>query len=165
MPISTMMMKTLHLYRKFFWKHLKSSSGSSRIPETVNYNTRFRNAPSDQAELFNEFFYNQFYDASKYDVDIDFSNDAENDIDFNFRRIRTLLNKMNVNKAAGPDGIHGKVLKNCAGSLAYPLSLVFKTSYNTGEVPNDWKLANVVPVHKKGSKASVENYSFIDQFL
>ena len=27
-----------------------------------------------------------------------------------------------------------------------------------GTVPNDWKLANIVPLHKKGSKSSPENY-------
>ena len=72
--------------------------------------------------------------------------------------VRTLLKNINVNKATGPDGISGKLLKNCANSLAYPLSLLFRTSYNSGMVPQEWKLANVVPVYKKGGKASVENY-------
>ena len=65
---------------------------------------------------------------------------------------------MNANKAQGPDGIHGKVLKNCAASLAYPLSIIFKISYNAGYIPKEWKIANVVPIHKKGSKEDVENY-------
>ena len=65
---------------------------------------------------------------------------------------------INVNKACGPDGISGKNLKNCAGSLAYPLSLLYKLSYNSGIIPQEWKLANVVPVFKKGSKNLVENY-------
>ena len=86
------------------------------------------------------------------DIDIDFSHDMEFDIDFDFRRVRKLLKNVKPNKAAGPDNIHGKILKNCAVSLAYPLSLIFKTSYNSGMIPNDWKAANVVPVHKKGSK-------------
>ena len=146
------------LISKTFWKHLKSASGTTRIPETVSYHTRFRNNSKDQAELFNEYFAEQFSDTSSYDIELDFSNDTENNIDFNFRRVRTLLYKVNANKAGGPDGIHGKVLKNCAGSLAYPLSLLFKTSYNTGQIPDEWKLANVVPVHKRGSKLSVENY-------
>ena len=68
------------------------------------------------------------------------------------------MSKINSNKACGPDAIHGKILKNCAVSLAYPLSLLFKLSYNTGSIPREWKLAHVVPVHKKGSKENIENY-------
>ena len=54
--------------------------------------------------------------------------------------------------------ISGKILKNCAVSLAYPLSLMFKVSYNTGIIPAEWRMANVVPVHKKGAKDNIENY-------
>ena len=50
-----------------------------------------------------------------------------------------------------------EILK-CRLSLSYPLSLLFKTSYNIGQIPNEWKMANVVPIHKKGPKSSVENY-------
>ena len=146
------------LISKKFWKYLKSTSGGTRVPETVNYGPRFRNNPEGQSELFNEFFCDQFSAASNYDIDIDFSQDSEFDIEFDFRRVRKLLKKVKPNKAAGPDNIHGKILKNCAVSLAYPLSLIFKTSYNSGMIPKDWKIANVVPVHKKGSKMSVENY-------
>ena len=58
----------------------------------------------------------------------------------------------------GPDGIHGKILKNCAKSLSCPLSILFSQSYYSSKLPEDWKMANVVPVHKKGSKSNVENY-------
>ena len=113
----------------------------------------------DKAELFNDFFKDQFSEGSDYDIDIDFSNDHLNDIQFNYCKIYKLLKNINANKAAGPDGIHGKVLKSCAGSLAYPLSLLFRLSYNTGHIPAEWKMANIVPVHlKKGAKDSVENY-------
>ena len=69
-----------------------------------------------------------------------------------------MLAKINSNKAGGPDAIYGKILKNCAVSLAYPLSILFRISYNTGCIPREWKLANVVPVHKKGAKENVENF-------
>ena len=65
---------------------------------------------------------------------------------------------INSNKASGPDGIHGKILKNCSESLAYPLSLILKLSYNTGSLPKEWKLANVVPIHKKEGKDDIKNY-------
>ena len=65
---------------------------------------------------------------------------------------------MNVNKACGPDQIPGNVLKRCSDTLAEPLSIIFNIVYNTGIVPAEWKLANVVPVFKKGEKKSVKNY-------
>ena len=49
-------------------------------------------------------------------------------------------------------------LKNCSVSLAKPLTFLYNISFVTGCIPNDWKLAFVVPVHKKGDKGSVENY-------
>ena len=146
------------LISKKFWSHVKSTSKSTRIPGTVNYCGRFRNNPQDQAEIFNEYFQEQFSEASNYNVDIDYSNDMVNDIDFSTSRIRKILKDVNVNKSAGPDGIHGKVLKNCREGIVYPLAIIFKISYNMGQIPAEWKLANVVPVHKKGPKTAVENY-------
>ena len=49
-------------------------------------------------------------------------------------------------------------MKNCSESLAYHLSLILKLSYNTGNLPKEWKLANVVPIHKKGSKDDIKNF-------
>ena len=76
-------------------------------------------------------------------------------------RIEKFLSCINSNKACGPDGIHGKILKNCSKSLAYPLSILFKLSYNYGLLPTDWKCANIVPVHKKGPKNYIESYRLI----
>ena len=42
--------------------------------------------------------------------------------------------------------------------FAYPLSLILKVSYNTGSLPKEWKLANVVPIHKKGGEDDIKNY-------
>ena len=41
---------------------------------------------------------------------------------------------------------------------SYPLSLILKLSYNTGSLPKEWKLANVVPIHKKEGKDDIKNY-------
>ena len=108
------------LISKKFWGHLKRMSSSFRIPETVYYKTRFRNNSQDQTEIFNEFFVDQFSDVSEYDIDIDFTNDSDNDIDLDFRKIRALLKHINVNKATGPDGISGKVLKKLCFQLSVP---------------------------------------------
>ena len=146
------------LITKKFWSHVKSFSKSHRLPECMHLNDTFRNSPKDKAELFNNYFYQQFSTPSRYDIDIDWSNDQLFDIDFSPERIINLLKEVNPNKANGPDGIHGQVLKHCARSLAHPLSVIFTLSYNSGCVPKDWRSANVVPVFKKGSKDDVTNY-------
>ena len=146
------------LISKKFWNHVKSKSKSTRIPDTVRYGDRFRNNPQDQTELFNEYFSHQFSGQSKYDLDFDCSGNSFVDLYFEIDDIYQILRNLNPSKAAGPDGIHGKVLKYCARSLAYPLSILFNLSYVTGSIPPDWKIALVVPVFKKGDKKSVENY-------
>ena len=97
----------------------------------------YRTEPIEQAELFNGYFYDQFSSASNYDTTIDFNTMDSYDIDFSPTKIETLLSNINVNKALGPDGIHGRVLKNCAKSLSVPLSILFKLSYYTCLLPTD----------------------------
>ena len=146
------------LITKKFWSHVKYQSSSCRIPNCVKYSGEIRFIAKDQAELFNTFFYNQFSDPSSYLCDISYDNDNLFDIDFDHTSVQRMLSNINSNKAQGPDGIHGKILKNCAAGLAFPLTTIFRVSYNSGCIPHEWKLANVVPIFKKGSKCEVENY-------
>ena len=41
------------------------------------------------------------------------------------------------------NGIHPKLLKECAGIIAKPLYLIFSKSLENGVFPTDWKLANI----------------------
>ena len=114
------------LMTKKFWSHVKSKTKSGRLPECMHLNDTYRCLPLDKAELFNSHFYNQFSEASSYNVNIDWGNDHDFDIEFSESRISNLLASINSNKACGPDGIHGKILKNCADNLAVPLFLSSK---------------------------------------
>ena len=53
------------------------------------------------------------------------------------------LMQLKVDKAQGPDDIHPAVLKNCASSVAWPLTIIFQKSMTEGVLPADWKLATV----------------------
>ena len=108
--------------------------------------------------MFNKYFFEQFSNTSTYDTAIDFTNDDAYDIDFSCTKIKNLLDNINVNKAPGPDGIHGNVQKFCSMSLCRPLSIIFKLCYNTGIIPSEWKSANIVPIYKQGDKAVISNY-------
>ena len=66
-----------------FWKYVESKTYLIRVPETVWYKNQFRRKPIDQANLFNEFFFNQFPLEIKYDIEIDMeSNDRFFDVKF-----------------------------------------------------------------------------------
>ncbi|KFV87580.1 RNA-directed DNA polymerase from mobile element jockey, partial [Struthio camelus australis] len=73
-------------------------------------------------------------------------------------RVRDLLSKLDIHKSMGPDGMHPRVLRELADVIARPLSIIFERSWRSGEVPEDWKKANVTPVFKKGKKEEPGNY-------
>uniref|UniRef100_K7GG65 Reverse transcriptase domain-containing protein n=1 Tax=Pelodiscus sinensis TaxID=13735 RepID=K7GG65_PELSI len=68
------------------------------------------------------------------------------------------IEKLNVNKSSGPDGIHPRVLKELKWEIAELLSVVCNLSLKSASVPNDWKVANVTPIFKKGSRGDPGNY-------
>ena len=69
-----------------------------------------------------------------------------------------LLLDLNVSKATGSDLIPALFLKRCALSLVKPLTHLFPSFVDTGIFPSQWKIADVVALHKKGSKSDVTNY-------
>ncbi|RMC17166.1 hypothetical protein DUI87_05743 [Hirundo rustica rustica] len=71
---------------------------------------------------------------------------------------RELLRCLDTHKSKGPDRIYPRVMRELADELAKLLSIIYKLSCLTGEVPDDWKLANVAPIHKKGRKEDPGNY-------
>jgi hypothetical protein len=58
----------------------------------------------------------------------------------------------------GPDELHPRVLKMLANSTAPILQAIFNKSLQTGEVPQDWRKANVAPIFKKGERYCAANY-------
>ena len=70
----------------------------------------------------------------------------------------SVLRNLDNNKAHGPDEIPARLLTETAYQIAPSLCLLFNKSLKSGIVPREWKIANVVPIHKKGDKDHVENY-------
>ena len=58
----------------------------------------------------------------------------------------------------GPDEIHPRVLRELAEVIAELLSIIYQHSLLTREVPEDWRLANVTPIYKKGCREDLGNY-------
>ena len=80
------------------------------------------------------------------------------DIHISVDGVEKLLNDLNPHKSMGPDGLHPKVLRQLSSTIAPILQLIFQTSVKTGQVPSDWKKANVCPIFKKGERYDPANY-------
>ncbi|GAB0178848.1 mitochondrial enolase superfamily member 1 [Grus japonensis] len=72
--------------------------------------------------------------------------------------VHNLLCHLETHKSMGPDGIHLTLLRELVEELAKPLSIIYQQSWLTGEVPDNWRLANVTPIYEKGPKEDLGNY-------
>ena len=68
------------------------------------------------------------------------------------------LKSLKPNKSPGPDRISPVILRSCASELAPSISYLVNKSFQLGHLPEDWRSADIVPLHKKGSKHLRENY-------
>ncbi|KAK3530809.1 hypothetical protein QTP70_002839 [Hemibagrus guttatus] len=72
--------------------------------------------------------------------------------------VRQAFRRVNTRKAAGPDGITGRVLKACANQLAPVFTEIFNLSLEQSMIPTCFKQSTIVPVHKKSQPACLNNY-------
>ena len=73
-------------------------------------------------------------------------------------QVEEVMLGLNPNKASGPDGVESRFLKECAVELAPILQEIYRKSLDVASVPPQWKEANIVPIHKGGSKAVMGNF-------
>ena len=106
-------------------------------------------------------YFNSVYSPQSTDEMPDMENMSESEIReivITREEIQTGLEKLNVNKSCGPDNIHPLVLQKTASATCIPLELIFRKSLQDGECPDDWRSANVAPIHKKGDRTDPSNY-------
>ena len=68
------------------------------------------------------------------------------------------IDKLNPSKSTGPYSIPTNILILIKDLISSPLEQIFNLSFETGIVPEKFKVTNVIPVHKKGSDLCVTNY-------
>ena len=152
------------------WKTFNDLLGRSSNETIVNelkINDSKITSNEEIANAFNEYFTNigpslaNSIDESNTSFKT-FVKSAESKMD-RFRlvsvgKVVKLLKGLSNCKAAGLDKISGKILKVAANTIAPSLTHIFNHGLISNCFPYEWKMARLVPIHKKGPRNLTENY-------
>ena len=130
--------------QKVYWKILNKFLYKCMIPRIppLFVQDEFITNCKENASIFNIFFSSQYTPLSN-DSELPTLRFCTNS------RISDIITGVNAKKAHGPDNISVNMLKLCGEHLCVPLQIVFDNILETGIFPEQWKEANVTPVHKK----------------
>ena len=154
----------LRKFPKAFYSYVKSKQKvKPSIGPLEKCDGSFTTNDSEVAGNFNRYFESTFTqeDSSNIPVPTFGCEEHISKIDITESVALQKLCALEDNKASGPDGLHSYILKSCAHTLCSPLTMLFRQSLSSGNLPNEWKQVNVVPVLKKGSRHKANNYRLI----
>ena len=69
-----------------------------------------------------------------------------------------VVKTLKIKNCEGHDRIPQRILIDGIEILKFPLSYLFNQIYNQKKVPEQWLMAKVTPIFKKGSNSKIENY-------
>ena len=116
----------------------------------------------DKANAFNEAFlsYSKL-DTSGADLPdlINYKTNSRLDrINVTEKEVFDIISSLDSSKATGPDLVSAKMLKETSNSVTPSLTRLINLSLHDMVVPQGWKQANVIPLHKKGDRNFFSNY-------
>ena len=150
--------------QKSYWSILKTFLNNKKIPciPALLHQAKYVTDLKEKANIFNNFFANQcsiVNNNSELPVTLTRkTHESLSTIDFSTDDILKIIRNLNPNKTHVHNMFSIQMIKICDTSICRPLKLIFQACLESGKFPNEWKKANVVPVHKKGDKQILKNY-------
>ena len=147
---------------KMFWKYVNSKLKTKEaIPDIVTEENVKLTDDYSKAEEFNKFFCSVFTSEDTVNMPIvnarNLQTPLEN-INITEEDVEERIKNLNVKKSMGPDEIHPKILFELAPIIKSPITKIMQQSLDEGMLPDDWKSAIIIPIHKKGRKDITSNY-------
>jgi hypothetical protein len=141
---------------KPFFQHLKTlNKTTNHIMTLKNQTGDITEDQSEIANTLNHYFQSVFSpETTALLPDLD----DKCSIDVSEEGVLKLINTLKPGKAPGPDGIRKEHLTVSSEITTSILTIIFQYSLDHATVPDEWKLAHVVPIYKKGSRELPSNY-------
>ena len=114
------------------------------------------------AELLNEYFASVYTEEDLQEIPsvqiLYQGNEPLRKINITLERVKEKIRKLNPNKSPGPDGFYPREIKEAENVLAYHFYDIYIASAEQRKAVLDWKLQNIAPLFKKGSKDKPGNH-------
>ena len=143
--------------------NLAKNCNIETIPESLTLNNIKLN-PKDRAQAFANYF------KEKVQTIVDSSKISSNVYNgkklmasppspfMSSANILECLKDIKIKNSEGFDRIPQRILADGAEFLLIPLEIIFEKIYNQNAIPEQWTIAKIIPLHKKGPKNKIENY-------
>ena len=146
---------------KRFWTFCRLKTKSRLMPAVLSSGNEEAISSDDKSIMFNNYFHSVFNnttsDTNLPEVNVHMNSNLSN-IVFSENDVFQVLKKLVFNKGSGPNDLPLRILHQCAAELTPSLTALFNMSMSTCALPDSWKHAFVVPIHKKGDKCKADNY-------
>jgi len=146
--------------QKPFWRYIYSQGNDRAGVAPLKDGGELFSGSKDKAEILNRQFSSVFTaDCPGSSVQlIGPSVPIIDNLSISAAGVQKLLSKINPSKAAGPDDMPCRVLKELSHELAPVLAAIYTQSFASGCLPSQWLTANISPVFKNGMSCLPENY-------
>ena len=145
---------------KKFWSYIKSKKQDQVGVPPLNVNGSVKTDSASKAEILSTHFRQIFTQEDLSSMPSKGCSDTPpmDSVVFKSAGVEHLLKNLDSKKANGPDKLPTILLKITASEIAEVVTFLFNQSYDSGELPEDWRNAHVVPIFKKGAKHDPSNY-------
>ena len=144
---------------KLFYSFINSSRRSRSTIGPLNKDGVRVVDPKEKADFLNEYFSSVYTRNNDVPPTKDPSGTTSlSDIEVTEENVKKAIGRLHEYSAPGPDNVPNKIIVELKDELAVTLAILFRKSLDEAHIPDEWRLSNVTPVYKKGSKAEPGNY-------
>ena len=156
-------LETMKQNPSYFYSYAKRFSRLKSNIGPLREGSHLKQHPEEMANILQGEYFNAFSNPDSKNLKITLSEEHGStnilsDISFTRTDIINAINELDPQSATAHENIPARILKECKEALSVPLHILWKWSFENGEVPANFKKQYITPIFKKGDKTKASNY-------